>query len=730
MSSMELAGGLGPATAAAIIAAALMAGAACGAAFAGRGRGWRVRTAVGSLYGLAAGALAVVVLGPVGVLSSQEPIRPRIVLLADRSASMTERDLPGDRARWDAVTGLLAADSQFRSGLERLASVQVLGFDLGVRPLSAAEAAGPPEGRATDLAGSIAATLETPGVGDLAAVVVVSDGRATAGLPAAVAAPSLAARRVPIWTIGTGEPVATARPRLRILGLEVPETAMLGQEVAATASVEAGNLTGRRIELRLLVDGAELARQELPASAPSERLPVRFAFQAKPEGVRRVELRAAAGESCSARAMRHMVVLSSPVRVYYAEGRLGWGHREMATALASVGGDRSLELWNGFLPPESRPAAADAGVASRTGKFDVMVLGDVSAAELGENGPAALARAIREDGCGLLFMADPERAATFRGTPLEALLPAALPFETLSAGTAAAAAKVEVAGDPAAVEPLRLSDSPAENHRLWSSLAETRPGWKLGATRNGAEVRLRAGGEPVLVSWKAGAGRVAVMNWPDHWRWARSSPEGADAHRRFFGRLAAWLAGRAAARGERLALTLGSYRLAPGEETSLVARLLQAPPAGPVEATALIRATGARDADGGETLRIAPAAPGIHRAALRAGAPGEYRAEVVVRAGGADWAKGEMFFSVEGRDAETENPAPDFAALEAIARATGGRSLPLAEAGKLPEMLGKVLPRPEPRLRSLRTTLWDRAWLLWLATASLCGAWVILRRGR
>jgi len=56
--------------------------------------------------------------------------------------------------------------------------------------------------------------------------------------------------------------------------------------------------------------------------------------------------------------------------------------------------------------------------------------------------------------------------------------------------------------------------------------------------------------------------------------------------------------------------------------------------------------------------------------------------------------------------------------------------LPLAEAGKLPEMLGKVLPRPEPRLRSLRTTLWDRAWLLWLATASLCGAWVILRRGR
>jgi hypothetical protein len=118
---------------------------------------------------------------------------------------------------------------------------------------------------------------------------------------------------------------------------------------------------------------------------------------------------------------------------------------------------------------------------------------------------------------------------------------------------------------------------------------------------------------------------------------------------------------------------------------------------------------------------------GVNPDGLRAG---EYRAEVAVRSGGADWAKGELFFSVEGRDAETENPAPDFAALGAVSRASGGRFLPLAEAGKLPEMLGKVLPQPQPHVRSLRTTLWDRAWLLWLATSSLCGAWVILRRGR
>ncbi len=746
MTGLELAWGLSPLSGSAILSAAALAGAAGGALLAARGRAGAARAAVGVLYGLGAATLAAAALSPAAVVVREDRAKPRVVLLVDRSASMNERDMPGGASRWDSAAALAAEGSDFRNRLERAAHVQALAFDERVRPLAADEVASPPSGPATDISGALESALSTPGVGDLAAILMISDGRHTVGLPPEMAAQALTGRRVPIWTIGLGQ-AGAIRPRLRVLGLEVPETAPLNAEVAVTATIVTENLTGRRLDVRLRIDGAVVAQQELPVAQPSERFPVRFEVQARPEGVRRVELLVLAGEGLSARAVRHMIVLSSPARMLYAEGRLGWGYREMVRALSATSG-RSPELWAGFLPPEARGGSADAGLAGRLGALDVVVLGDVTAAELGDRGATALARAVREDGCGLLFMASPACAATYRGTPLEALLPVDLGYETLpgpAAGTAPVPdRKVELVGDAAAAEPLRLAASQAENHRLWSSLVETDSGWRLGAPRQGAEVWLRAGSEPVLVAWKAGAGRVAVLDWPDHWRWARSSGEGAEAHRRFFSRLALWLSGRDAPRGEKLALSLASYRLAPGEDTSLLARLLKAPPAVPVEVSVIVRptASGSRKGTGtgsdsdadrrndGRALRVSPVGPGLYRTSIRAGAPGEYRAEVAVRSGSADWAKGELFFSVEGHDAESEDPTPDFPALAAVSKATGGRFLPPAEAARAPELLAKVLPEPPPRVRRVKTLLWDRLWLLWTGLASFCGAWVILRRGR
>ena len=729
MNSLELAGELSPLAGAAVLGAAALAGAAGGALLAARARGGSARAAVGLLYTLAAAALAAALVAPTAVATRNDPVLPRVLILVDRSASMREPDCSGGRARWEAAAAV-AENARLRCEQERSARVPLLAFDRRLRPLRQEDLAGPAAGPATDISGAVAAALETPGVGPLAAVVVVSDGRSTAGLPVEVAAPTLAAGKVPVWTVGVGEAAAAARPRLRLTGLEVPETATLGQEVAAEATVEAANLSGRKVEVCLLLDGQALDRRELPASAAAERLPVRFTFPARPEGARRVELLAVAAPGVSARALRHLVVLSAPLRILYAEGRLGWGYRELSGALAAAPG-RELSLWNGFLPPESRPGAADADLAARAGTLDLVVLGDVSAADLGAKGAAALARAVREDGCGVLLMAAPERALTFRGTPLEALLPVELNFEPLPTAPPLTGRKIELVGDAGRAEALRLDPAPAADYRLWSSLPETRPGWKLGRLRPGAEAWLRAGGEPVLAVWKAGAGRAAVMSWPDHWRWSRSSPEGAEAYRRFFVRLSAWLAGRETAGGEKLALALGSYRLAPGEEVSLVARLLQEPPEALPEVSARVRdELAAKGGDRGETLGLAPVSRGLYRATVRADSVGEYRIEVAVRAGGSEWAKAEVFFSVEGRELETENPAPDFAALAALAKATGGRFLPAAEAGGLPELLRKSLPQPVPRVRRAQTLLWDRLWLLWLGLASLCGAWTILRRGR
>lgn len=721
--ALEFAGGLSPAWAGLVLGAAALGAAAAGAWLAGRGRPAGFRLLVGALYAAAALALAAALLGPESVLVSNAPAPLRVAVLVDRSASMARRDLPGGRARWELAGRFLADGSPLRAELARSARARLLAFDSEFRPLAPDDLRTPPAGTATDPAGALGAALDSPGPGRLGLVILVSDGRSTAGAPLALAAGELAERRVPVWTVGAAAPAAAAAGRLVIAGFDPPETAALGQPIDAEATIEAANLAERKISVRLLLDGREIGAQDLGPASAGDRLPVRFAFAARPEGVRRLELVASSG-AVSTRAVRHLVVLERPLRAFYAEGRLGWGWREIRGALAAVP-DAELETWAGFLQPAGVAPAADAGLAGKVDRLSLVVLGDVEAGQLGPRALAALARAVREDGCGLLFMAAPERAAGYRGTPLEPLLPLTLDGARNSERKAG---RVELVGEAGGAGPLRLDPDGAANHRLWSSLPETRSDCLPGRPRPGAEVWLSAGGEPVLAVWKAGAGRAATMNWPDHWRWARASPDGAEAHRRFFARLAVWLAGRQDSGSGRLALAMSKYRLAPGEEVTLLARLLKEPEP---KLTVAMSAAAAREGEAqAVSLPLAVAGPGLWRAGVRAGAAGQYRVEVVARAGGAEWTRAEIFYSVEGARLEDENPAPDLAGLAAVARATGGRHFSAEEADPagLAALVRQSLPPPERRERRVRAALWDRGWLMLPALGALSAAWILLRR--
>lgn len=724
MRHLELAGGLSLAEGLAVLAAAVLAAFLGGALLAARRRRAGPRLATGALYALAAAALATVMLRPAAVTTSQKQTRPRVAVLVDRSASMREADLPTGVERYRLAADLLREGSPLRGTLERRARPVYLAFDSQVRSVSPADLDGPPAGSATDLVGGLTAALDSPGAGPLAGIVMITDGRATRGPPLGLRLAAIAGRKVPIWVLGAGEEGAPARPRLAVVDFEPPETAVIGQVIALDASVRALNMPGRKVAVRLLIDGKETARRELTVASEDARLPVRFDYPAKAQGVHRFEIIAEAPgpgprPAPTARSSRYLIVSGRPLRAFYAEARLGWGYRALAGALASAPGSE-LELWTGFVRGEKQKLE----LTGRLARLDTVVLGDVPASRLGRKNLAALARAVREDGLGLLFAVGPERAASYAGTPLEPLLPVKLKYGKVAAGSR----RVELAAAGRRPEPLRLDRSGEVDHRLWKSLPATRAGWKPGALRPGARVWLRAGTDPLLAAWPAGAGRVAVLAWPDHWRWSRSGPAGAEGHRRLFARTAAWLAGRDESGSGKLALSMTRYRLTSGEQVSLLARLLQSPPEG---SRVTLRAEIGPPGKGRKLreLRLATAAPGRYRATVRAGAPGEYRVRVTATSPQGQWARAELLFTVEGSNFEMENPAPDFAALRGLAVASGGAFLGPAEAERLPGMLARALPGPRRRTRRIRRSLWDHPALLALALLASCLAWLMLRDG-
>ncbi len=725
MSEVELFGDL-PVWAGAVLAGFLSAAAlAVGVLLAGRRRSRRRRLLAGVLYAGVALGLCLALLSPHAVATSSRRTPARVVVLVDRSKSMAEADLPDGKPRWTLAGRLLGQDAPIGDKLRERAALRVLGFDADARSLSIEELHAAPNGNCSDLVRALRAALESPGVGPLAGVVILSDGRVTRGPLVGMQSAGLLKAGVPFWVVGAGDPASAARPRLTIASFEVPESSVIGESVGAESTVRAQGFEGRSVEVRFLVDGKQLESRLVPAAGMSSRLPVRFRFQVRKQGVRRLEIVArvkGAKNVAEVRRSRYLVVKGRPLRALYAEGRLGWGYRAMAASLSSA--PRStVDLWSGFiLAPEGSPESR-MHLADRLAAQDVLVLGDVSANRLGRKDLASLARAVREDGLGLVFMVSPQAVSGYAGTPLEPLLPVKLKYT----GHSVKSRQVSVPAGKERPPVLRLDRSGPEDHRLWSSLPKTTCGWKPGDLRKDARVLLRAGSDPLLVAWSAGQGRVAVMAWPDHWRWARAGKAGAEAHRRFFARLAMWVAGRDEAGSGRLTLSMTRYRLSAGEEVSLLAGLLQAPPDG-VHVGLSAEINGPVGSGKPRKVKLAPVGRNRYRLAIRGEAPGQYRVKVRAATVTGKWAEGELFFSVEGSDLETENPAPDFATLRRLAEKSGGAFLGPSELNRLPGLVAGKLPKPKIRTRRAKMSMWDRWPVMAFVLTVACAAWLLLRR--
>ncbi len=208
------------------------------------------------------------------------------------------------------------------------------------------------------------------------------------------------------------------------------------------------------------------------------------------------------------------------IHVLYVEGYPRWEYRylksllvrdpsyELRAYLVSAHRDFPQEASPGATPLAAPPTRADVAAA------DVVVLGDLAAADLAPETVAAIREGVERGRLGLVVIAGARGLEALAGSPLAPILPVALDG---AAGRTVASTPLETTD--AFVERLAPpADLPALPSIYWLVAGA--------APREGATVLARtarappgAGGDATIVSGPAGKGRVAFIGTDEVWRW-------------------------------------------------------------------------------------------------------------------------------------------------------------------------------------------------------------------
>jgi hypothetical protein len=124
-------------------------------------------------------------------------------------------------------------------------------------------------------------------------------------------------------------------------------------------------------------------------------------------------------------------------------------------------------------------------------------------------------------------------------------------------------------------------------------------------------------------------------------------------------------------------------------------------------------------------LRRVDAASGRYTAGVTLDRPGLHRVRAEAKRGQTVLGTADRWFHVGGSDREFADPRLNESLLRRMARASGGRYVPAAQAGRVVSWLRDAVPQsatPE------RRDLWDQPWVLALVLALLSAEWTLRRR--
>lgn len=692
----------------------------------------RDRAVLAGLRVLALLLIGVCLMRPTLMLSRAVAQRNVLAVVYDDSRSMTTADQHGD-SRLAAVETRIGDSAAVTAALRQRFVVRSFRLAGAATPIgSSRQLTG--TGARSDLGAGLAAVREALADQPLAGIVLVSDGaqNGTTDLDAELA--RLAARGIPVHTVGVGS--TRFATDVGVEAMALPDQVLLGGVAPAELTLSLRGVAGRTLQLTSEVGGrlASVDTVRAPAGRDLMRVPLQLPVTQAGDLPVRVSVTPLDGETTirNNRATGVLRVRAGPEKILYVEGEprseLPFLRRAVASDSAlqvvalvrtaegkylRLGVDDSLELRDGF------PATA-----AELFRYRAVVLGSVEASYFGPAAQRMLQDFVSVRGGGVLALGGRAALAEggYTGTPVGEMLPLELTAAVRGAGETAPATKVRVRppasgdGTPWSLGLVGVSS--------WDSLPELTVVNTVGRPRAGASVELegvppnQATPLPVFVTQRFGRGHTGVFLPQDAWRWQMTMalPPDDRSLEAFWTRMMRWLVSGVP---DRLTFDAGSATGAPGDPVPLRVAVVDSTWQPPGDARVTVRVT-PPDADPYQvSLSSDLAATGEFTGQLVPNSEGVWRLTAVARLGDDSLVADRI--AVVSRDAEDPGRMErDDEALRRIADRTGGHAYDIDRLDALPREVAITRSGITARTAS---DLWDAPAMFLLMVILLGTEW-------
>jgi hypothetical protein len=674
--------------------------------------------------------LLIAILDPAYSRRTAGGIRRRLLVLVDRSESMSVRD-DGTTTREARADALLHKLGDRLSDSVDLTVWSFAGTVWKDEP--------PPDrqGRGTDLAGALLAAADQ--AGDADAIVLLSDGGDEPPEPPRFP-------RAPVYACAMGTDAATWRDTA-IESLQGPATVERNTSFALKTHLRAHGhlvpgfhetLASREVCLwHRSPDGTESLLGKRLANLDSGRAEVTFSATGAEVGLHhyRIELAATQGElsPLNNRRTLRVEVRGESLGVLFFSRRLGADLKRLRQALSA---DPSLaftalyrtsgEHYTVQAPDGADTAEIQHGLPSAPGAlrpYACLIVGAFPA-ELWRADEMRAVLAYVSEGGGLIWLGG-EEAFEGGGYGASALAPL-IPWRMRSGASTLLREEA-----PISIPPSAATDPAVAG--LNEVLKEVRPGNDGGlvltafhvvqdlspAARVLLEVNRPHGRAPVLLAQSYGRGRVYAFASNTSWQWAGGPPAAASFYRRLWQQLVRAAANQADG-GRHLQVTWEGNRLRPAGRTSARVQVVGA---GEIDLHATLT-----DAHGRQTLPIAPAdeATDRRRVELTFRNRGGHHFRLEAFRDGTPIEVYEKKLHVTPPDEEGSHLERQMGILARLATRTGGRAYPEEESAQLIDALERAL---RGRKQTERVSLVSQhPWFALACLAALSAGW-LLRRG-
>ena len=631
-----------------------------------------------------------------------------------------------------------------------------------------------PTGASTNLAKAIREALKSVQNNPLAGIVIITDGQNTEGDDPLAAADKAAAARVPVFTIGVGDP---SEPRLLIVKGPIlgRDTVWVGDPALIQAAISASGLGDLSLTVRLLErpvseDGADtgearpVAEQRVDLSAGKKEVLIAFRYTPTRAGRFKYSVRAepASGGDVKTRYDPDVLVTASDQKahVLLVAGTPTWEYQLVRALLAR---DKTIDLscWLQSMDLDVRQEGNTAidhlpEKLEELVKYDVVVLFDPNArpdynpTEIGPAWIEMLKKYLSEHSGGLLYMAGSAYSTRFlsdgQSSGIRAVLPVSFD-ENLSMGEAAGRItsfdremRLELTDEGRDHAILRFDPDVQVNQGKWNGMPGVYWTFPSRGPKPAARVLLEVHGSdptfddkprPLLVVGQYGAGRTVYMGFDGSWRWRRMGKD-SEYFDRFWIQMVRFLIEGKRLGGQKRGIPLldrNTYDL--GQSIPVKFKLFDPSfqPLTQPTVTAVIK-SGAGLPPREVELRAIDGAPGQYQGVLDSLALGDHEIAINLPGGRpGDIETVRAGLTIVLPQVEFARTPLDRFALTNLSKhgAEPGRYFDLDEAAAalpalVPDLHETTVVRFPPR------TLWDTKFLLLLLVALLSAEWAIRKR--